>query len=72
MIRKQRKDQNALHGKVFVLASEPKKKKALKRKLRDDSNRDSESSLVRKKLSKPKQEKNLNEFTSSEPARKSA
>ena len=59
-------------GEVFVPASEPEKKKALKRKLRDDSNRDSDSSLVRKKTSKPKQEKNLNEFTSSEPARKRA
>ena len=59
-------------GEVFVPASEPEKKMALKRKLRDDSNRDSDSSLVRKKPSKPKQEKNLNEFTSSEPARKRA
>ena len=42
-------------GEVFVPASEPEKKKALKRKLRDDSNRDSDSNLVRKK---PKQEKN--------------
>ena len=59
-------------GEVFVPASEPEKKKALKRKLRDDSNRVCDSSLVRKKPSKPKQEKNFNEFTSSEPTRKKA
>ena len=56
-------------GKVFVSASEPEKKKALKRKLRDDSTRDSDSSLVRKK---PKQETNLNESTLSEPVKESA
>ena len=72
MIRKQRKGQKALAKYLCLHASEPEKKKALKRTLRDDSNRYSDSSLVRKKPSKPKREKNLNEFTSSEPARKRA